>query len=224
MNMQTLRQVVSDLASTLKSVNLDDRISFRYLANVFRDKFSTFLRVEGRSRDVFKQAGIWQPLDCIELEDVSVTACGDIGDCQTLKRSVKKLPESYTTNYGVLLKILTINGLQEFKQIMQSFDYQDYVNREYGPTKEVFWLQDNYIYIPNTTVEAVRGVIIPKDPIAVDKANGRCNACASPLEAQLNYPDYLITLAKQEVLRDLGGVYVPKVEDERGDDNTNRKN
>lgn len=220
---QTLRQIVSDLAQDVRATNADDRVSFRYLANKFRDRFAVFLRVEARSREIFKHTGIWQSINCIELEEVAVTACGNIGHCYTLKRSKTQLPDSYSTNYGLLLKILTIDGLKEFKLIAQSFDYKNYVTREYGNPEPICWIQDKYLYIPNTTIEAVRALTIPKDPTAVAKLNGSCEVCISPLEAELNYPEYLITLAKEEVLKDLVGVYKRTTEDEKGDDNTNRK-
>lgn len=220
---QTLRDIVSDLATDARSKNLDDKISFRYLANKFRDKFSIFLRQEARSREIFKHTGIWRPINCIELQDVATTTCGNIGNCYALKRSIKQIPDVYSTNYGILLKILTIDGLKEFHQLSQAFDYNDYVTREYGISKEAYWIENKYIYIPNTTVEVVKGLVIPKDPIATDKLNGSCSICTSPLDAELNYPEYLITLAKQEVMRDIDGGYKRVVEDERPNDNTNSK-
>lgn len=220
--MQKLRQIVSDLAQDVRALNLDDRISFRYLANKFRDKFATFLRIEARSREIFKITGVWEPLNYIELEDVQVTPVGNINDCFRLKRSVNRIPDSFATNYGLLVKILTLDGLKELTQIAQSYDYNAYTTREYPTGKLAYWLQDGRVYIANTDVEAVRGLIIPKDPIEVSKFNAICEACASPLDAELNYPDYLISLAKQEILRDIQ-VRTQVTEDEKPDDNTNRK-
>jgi hypothetical protein len=220
---QKLRQIVSDLAQDVRAINVDDRISFRYLANKFKDKFTTFLRMEGRSRDIFNHAGIWQSINYIELEDTPVNVGEQVNGCYSLKRSKVKIPDHYSTNYGPLLKILTIDGLQEFKLLSQSYDYESYVTREYGPSKNAAWLQDRYLYVPNTTIDAVKALIVPKNSIDVEKLNGTCSACASPLEGDLNYPEYLITLAKQEIYKELTGGYKQVREDEKGDDNTNRK-
>lgn len=218
--MQTLRQICSDLATDIKSLNLDDRLSFRYLANKFKDKIAYFLRQEARSREIVKAMGAWKTLDCIELEDAPKACCPDVPELVNLRRSIKEIPEAYNTNYGVLIKVLTIGG-KELKHI-NSFDYNDYINREYAANKEVFWLQDKRIYIPNSCLDLVTGVILAKDPLEVDKFNGKTSACVSPLDGQIDYTDYLIMLAKTEVLRDLG-IGKTVVEDEKGDDNTNRK-
>jgi hypothetical protein len=44
------------------------------------------------------------------------------------------------------------------------------------------------------------------------------------LDSEINYPDYLITLAKQETLKEISSVYKRVVEDEKGDNNSNIKN
>lgn len=220
--MQTLRSIVSDLSDSLKAINLDDRYSYRYLANKFRDQIATFLRQEARSREILRQMGLWKTIECIELEQVPITACGDIGDCKTLRRSKIKLPEIYETNYGLILKVLTIDGIKEFAQI-QSFQYADYINREYKTNKKVFWIENRYIYIPDTELEQVKAMMLPKESLEVDKLNGNCNECLSPLDGPIEYSQYLIDLAKKDVFKQLmGGKQV--VEDEKGDDNTNRKN
>lgn len=220
---KTLRQVLSELVTDIKAVNLDDRVSFRYLDSKFKSKVEYFLRLEAKSREILKDFSIWKPINCIDLIDVASNACNVTDICFTLKRSKDKIPEAYNTNYGQLIKVLTIDGINEFKPI-KSNEYGDYINREYIRNKYVYWMEDQYIYIPNTTIETIKSLIIPKNPIEVDKLNCEASACASPLDAVLSYPDYLITLAKKEVLNELLGAYKRVIEDEKGDDNTNVKN
>lgn len=218
--MQTLREICSDLSNDINAINLDDRKSFRYLANKFRDQISYFLRLEARSREILKEMGLWQPLECIDLEDAPASCCLQYDCATSLKRSVKQIPEAYATNYGLLIKVFLADG-REVK-LINSFDYRDYINREYKTTKLVYWIEDKYIFIPDTTVEVVKGSLLPKDPIDVEKFNCTADQCASPLDGKITYSDYLITLAKQEVFKQLaGGKGIP--EDEKGDDNTNKK-
>lgn len=219
---QKLREILSSLATDVKAINLDDRISFRFLNTKFNDKISYFLRQEAKSREIFKDFSLWKSINCIDLIDVNSNACGFIDECKTLKRSEKQIPEAFNTNWGQLIKILTLSEDIEFKGIRSS-ELSDYLNREYSKPTSVYWLQDQYIYIPNTNLETVKGLIIPKDASAVDKFNCDLSQCASPLDGIVSYPDYLITLAKQEVLKELSGVYKRTIEDEKGDDNTNSK-
>ena len=220
--MQTLKQIVSDIANDLKAHNLDDRYSFRYLANKFKDKIAYFLRIEARSREFVKALGLWQSINCVELEDIPVTTCGDIGDCYKLKRSTIQIPDVYETNYGLMLKVTTIDGRKEFAQLKNSTQYNDYVTREYKTNKLPFFIEDKYIFIPNTDIDAVKVLLVPKDTITVKKLNDECDVCTSPLEGEIPYTQYLISLAKKEVLTELGALK-NIVEDEKGNDNTNEK-
>jgi hypothetical protein len=222
---KTYKDILSELASDVRSFNLDDRISFRYLYSKLNGKLEYFLKLESKSREIAKDPTVWKTINCVELEDSNNTVCGFIDGCNTLKKSKTTLPEAQVLSTGLSLKVFTIDGLTEL-QIIQSREYKDYITREYKTTKLAYWIENNYLYIPNTDIEAVRITLMPKDPAAVDAANGISSGtgtCSGPLDSTINYPDYLITLAKQEVLKELTGAYKAITEDEKGDLNTNNK-
>lgn len=221
---KTLRDVVSELATDLKGANLDDRTSFRFLSNKFIDQLDYFLHQETRSREFMKRQNLWQPIDCVELIDVPTNACGMIDTCNTLKRSKNKLPKLIDTAFGLLVKVFTIDGLIKYTSVL-SQDYKDYINREYGPRDiRTFYLENDYIYIPNTDIVAVKVLVVSKDFCKVEVLNGQLTSCASPLDCTLSYPDYLIAITKQAVLKELLSGYKNVPEDEKGDDNTNSRN
>lgn len=217
---QTLRQIASDLTLDLKARNIDDHITFRYLVNKFNDKLAYYLRLEGRSRELMRDISIWQPLKCIDLIEVATNSCG-YKDCTILKRSVKKLPEAYVLNYGLMLKILTVDGLITLVPI-KSNELSSRTKFEYGGGNLPYWVEDDYLYIPNTEIEVVKGLILPKNPIEVKVFNNPCE-CVYPLDGEITVTDYLIGLAKKEVYMEL---LQSKqiVQDEAGNDNTNLKN
>ena len=219
--MQKLRQIVSDLALDAKALNIDDRISFRYLANKFRDKLAYFLRLDARSREFVKDLTIWKAIRCVELEDIATNLCDYIDDCNTLKRSKVKIPDAYNTNYGLLIKVFTIDRIKQFTLILSN-NLKTYTTGEFISNKLCCWIEDGYLYIPNTDIESVTVLILAKDPSQVDALNN-CTTCNYPLESDLNYSDYLITLAKAEVMKELVGGYKRMVSDEKGDDNNNSK-
>lgn len=219
---EKLRTILSELATDVKATNIDDRISFRYLHSKFTSKLQYFVRLEAKTREIFKNTPLWQPINCLNLIEVPTNTCGYIDKCNSLSRSEIKIPAVYDTNYGPTIKVLTIDGFNEFK-LIAPHEYKDYINRRFAPVNKVYWIENGYLYFPNVTIEAVKPLLIPKNPIEVDKINGSADQCTSPLEAYINYPDYLIMLAKKEVFNEIMG-RTRVVEDEKGDNNTNIKN
>lgn len=222
---QTLRDIISEIATDAKALTLDDKISFRYLLSKFLGKLEYFLRLEARSREFSKTQNLWKPVgDHVKFIDVPVGSCSFIDRCNNLKRSEIKIPEALNTNYGLLIKVLTVDRRYEYKFI-SSETFRDYATREYGSNLvRACYLENGYIYIPNTTVEKLLVLIIPKDLCSIDKLNGVIGDCATPLDCIVTYPDYLVTLAKQEVLKELFGGYKHEVQDEKSNDNSNIKN
>lgn len=219
---QKLKTILSELATDIKSINADDKTSFRYLHSKFNSKIEYFLRLEARSREILKDKSVWKTIDCQELIDVNANTCGFIDYCKTLKRTKDKIPEAYNTNYGQLVKVLTLDGRSEFTMI-KSNEYSDYTNREFKSNKAVFWLEDKYVYVPDTEIQFIKIMLLPKNSSEVEKLN--CpDECNLVLESEVSYPDYLITLAKQEVLKEISNVYKRTIEDEKADNNTNIKN
>lgn len=223
--MQILRNIVSDIAGDIRAITHDDRYSYRFLANKFLDKIQYFLRQDAKSREVFRDMSMWETINCIKLEDI--TGCKDCGItivCNTLKKSKDKMPQSYDTSYGKLIKVITIDGSREFTQI-SSFSYKDYTNKQYGAKNQgYYWIENGYLYVPDTEIDTIRVMIVPKNSNDVAFLNGECIDCVSPLDAKINYPDYLITLAKQETVKEIAGIDKRIVQDEKGDLNTNIKN
>ena len=178
--MPTLRNILSTLGADVKALNLDDRISYRYLASKFYNKIDYYLRLEARSREIYSDLSSWKVIQCVTMEEVPLTTCGNIESCSAVYRSKIKIPEVFKSNYGLIIKVFSIDGSREFK------------------------------------------LIIPKNASEVDKINGTLDKCSSPLDGEVSFPDYLVTLALKDVFTELagrGGI----VEDEKGDDNTNKK-
>lgn len=218
---QTLRQVLSDLNSDVKALNIDDRLSLRFLASKFRDKIGVFIRQDAKNRELLKESNIWKPIDCVELTDVSAIDCCNVDDGQTVKKSKIKIPEAYSTTYGNLIKVFTLDLQTEYIQI-KSFQAKEQTTREYGSGK-YFWIENQHLFIPDSNLKAVKVLIIAKNPLEVDIINGKCDKCTSPLDAELNYPPYLITVAKSEVLKELSGITTRVIPDEKPNENENQK-
>lgn len=221
----TLRDIASELITDIKGITLDDNTSYRYVISKFESKMKYFIRLEFRSREFAKMQNLWQPIHRIQLQKVEANPCGYIDSCKILMRSENKLPESISTNYGLLLKILTIDGRDTFTILNNSSEYKDYISRRWGKVSKIAYVEDDYLYVVDQEIDAVKALIVTMKQYDLDKCNSKSTTkCTFPLDVKVVYPEYLITLAKKEVLNEISGVYKRMVEDEKGDDNTNIKN
>lgn len=211
----TYREICSDILNDLKSFNLDDKISYRFIKNKLIDKASYFLKQDSKSREIIKFADYWKPLDCIGLEEVSISECGDIG-CKKVMKSIEQIPSTLQLYSGNALKLFNIEYTKEYN-LTQPYLYKDLINRQFKSKNGYFWIIDNYIYIPDSEVEFVIPFgIFREDQIAISN-------CKKPLDSYFSFPEYIVTLSKQEVLKELLGGYKQLVSDEKSDLNNNSK-
>lgn len=221
--MESKRQMVSDILSSTKSLSLDDRLSKRWLLSIAMDKASTLIRQDSNEGKLFEVTDIWQSLDCIEMEKVNATVCGDIPNCRFLMKSKRRLPETFESAFGDIIKILTIEGGKEYGQT-KPFTYKDIVSREYKDANQrYFWILDRYLYIPDSEVKFVTGIGLFKRQKDVDLFNDKEVECASPLDDSFPCPQYLLGVVKDQVKEEVAKLYKSLVKDERPDDNQNQK-
>lgn len=218
----TYREIISDVTGSLRSLNIDDRISRRLILSILEDKAKNLIKQDADSRRLLKTTDMWLSIDCIDLCPIPPTSCGDIGECKVLMRSKKQLPEVYETNYGDLIKIMTIEYGKEYTQI-RLFDYKDIRNREYkDPGKRYFWILDHYLYIPDSEVRTVFGIGLFRNPYEVDKFKG-IEDCKAFLDYVFPCPDYLLDVVKSETKKELAEIYKRIVPDEKPDLDVNIK-
>lgn len=203
--MPTNRQVCSDISDYLKANNVDDRISYRFILSELRDNAQNFIKQDADNRRIFKQSSLWKTLPCgVEFEEVSLISCiFDVAGCQLIMRSKTKIPKTYVTSYGDLIKLTNLDGSGNYIQISPS-DYQSQKDRKYiNKQNKYFWIIDDYIYIPDSYIEALRvtGFFKTDDYLSY----GACASknCFKPLDMEFNCPDYLIKIVKDDTKRQL---------------------
>jgi len=191
---QTFKQACSDIINDLRSYNLDDRLSYRAIKNKLIDAASYFTKQDAEMRKLFRLSNLWKPIECVELEEVNLSNCGGNG-CKKIMRSVCKIPESYQTGYGHALKVFNRDYSKEYLPIQPSF-YKDIKARPFSSKNGYFWISDNYLYIPDSEVEAVTILgMFKEDAYVCDSGE-----CIKPLDSTFSFPDYIVKIAKDEVL------------------------
>ncbi|XAI97390.1 hypothetical protein [Leptolyngbya phage Lbo-JY46] len=220
--MNSYRAHISDIVTELKAYNLDNSIPYKFLFHKLQDKAYTFLKMDSEYRKLLKNSSLFLPLNCVELKEVPISECGfSISDLITVKRSCKRLPDQYETSYGEILKVLTLDLSREFTKITPE-SYKDYKARRFG-NKRFFWIYDNYLYIPDTSVEKVYVTGAFKYSNEVEAFNSNTKNCVSYLDAMFNFPDYITSLAKLEVVKELSSVFLQIQKDEKPNLNENEK-
>lgn len=194
----TLRQVCSDILESLSAKNLDDRLSYRYIKNILMDKAAYFVKQDAEMRKLLKLGDLWKKIDCVEMEPVSFSECIEVG-CKTMMRSKEAIPDSYQTGYGYALKVFTVDYMKEY-HLIQPMSYRDLVNRPYKGKTKYYWVEDNHIYTPDSEVESLVVLgMFKEDARLLDKD------CPKPLDSTFSFPDYIITIAKAETVKEILG-------------------
>lgn len=203
--MPTNRQIASDISDYLKSNNIDERLSFRFLISELRESAQNFIKQDADNRRIFKQDSLWKSIPCgIELEEVPLIECTfDIQDCQTIMRSKEKIPKTYVTVYGSLLRISNIDGSGNYIQTTPE-GYKEQNNREFKDKRnKYFWIIDDYLYIPDAYLEAVRVNGFFKEDSYLKVGKCKKGNCLKPLDMEFNCPDYLVKIVKDSVKQQL---------------------
>jgi hypothetical protein len=224
----TNRQIISDIISDLRAVNLDDKVSKRHILNKLRGFAALFIKRDTDTRRLLNISDIWVDVPCVELCEAPLIDCCniDIPNCKFVMKSKKKLPEVYETFYKELLEVHNPVYAKEFRQITPK-EYKNILAREFQDKRiKYFWISNGHLIIPDSMVEVVtlRGAFI--NPAEAKKLSGCLEGddkCISLLDQPFNCPDYLIPVIKQEALKDLYNFYKRTVTDESPNQNNNTK-
>jgi hypothetical protein len=225
----TNREIISDIVNDLRALNLDDRVSKRYILSKLRSFAALFIKRDADTRRLLNIAEIWTNVPCVELCEKPLVDCCDIDipNCDTVMVSRKKLPEVLQTQYKELLQIINPKYSREFIPTTPQ-QYKNIINREFQDKRlKYYWISNGYLVVPDAlvTTVTVRGVFL--EPSEAMKLNSCIPAeeqeCISILDQPFICPDYLVSVVKQETLKDLFSFYKRNIVDEAPNLNTNEK-
>lgn len=226
----TNRAAVSEVVNDLRALGMDDHISYRYILAKLRGFAAIFIKREADLRRLYKSSDVWFTVPCVEMKPAKVSDCCNVSlpFCTSFMKSVKKLPETYSTNFGnVIREVSSINNTVNFEQVtprqFQAIGLREYRSR----IKKYYWIENDYIIIPESDVEVIKITAAFKSAIDAKRFSSCYNealeACASPLEQPFLCPEYLWEVVRQEAVKDLFSFYKRNILDAYPDDNTNNK-
>lgn len=213
----TIREVIALIRNELNSITLDDRISNRFIFNKVITYTEIILKRESDSRRLFNSTNLFFTVDCFQLKETSVE-CSHIKlpKCKTFMRSVLPLPDFYSSIYGNLLIVETIDGSNRFEQTTPE-NYKNISNREFKPKNGYYWINNNYLILPDSQVETVYLRYIPKITTQSLKTFG-CNG----LDTEIGIPSWLLSDIIKYTVTDIRNTK-SIVKDENPDLNSNSK-
>lgn len=204
--MPTVNQVISDVRQDLNRVNLDGYIPAKYLHSKLLDTAKLFIKREADDRRLFLYPDIWVTIDNFELQSTPLIGCSDIAvpHCTNVMKSKLKLPEIYTTRYGYLINISSLDYTRNYTQTTPK-DYVKLKSRRFqNPNLRYFWIYNGHLVIPEAMVES-----LTLRAIFCDKAQGlrigACgnNGCIKTLDQDFTAPGHLLDNIKAYTVQQL---------------------
>ena len=208
----TVREIIALVRNEMNSITLDDRISNRFIFSKIIIYTDIIIKRESDSRRLFNSTDIFTTLNCFDLKETSLE-CSNIKlpKCKTFMKSISTIPGFYSSIYGNLLIVETIDGSNRFEQTTPE-NYRNISNREFKPKNGYYWINNNHLILPDSEIETVSLRYIPK--INITSCTG--------LEQQIGIPGWLMSDIIKYVIQDIRNSR-SIVKDENPDLNSNIK-
>jgi len=205
----TVRQVISDVRQDLNRVTLDGYLTAKYLHSKLLDKAKLFMKREADDRKLQLAQDIWVTINDFEMEDSSLVGCADIAvpHCTRIMISKKALPEIYTTRYGFLMNVQSMDYSRPYIQTTPR-EYAKIKQRRFqNPNLRYFWIYNNKLVIPESMVESVTVRAIFCDKAEGLKVEG-CNqaACIRTLDQTFTVPEHMLDDVKNATVLAIAGI------------------
>lgn len=217
--MATLRKLVSDVRSTHKILSTDALITDRAIASEIKNNTFMLVKRETNLRKLWATDTIFTTIPCLEMKEVNISECCDYNDDCTIARSVFKIPKIAEGNYQYVIQgVYSINALGGKGKKLKETTVNRYINLLKLPVikkEEYYWITNDYLYISNPDVKAIRLVAMFEKDVPNDIMYSECNCgtaqvseeelCKNPLDKEFAIPGYLekqvLDLTSQKLLQ-----------------------
>lgn len=216
--MSTLRSMISDVRSTHKLLSTDSMITDRAIASEIRNNSLLLIKRETNLRKLWGTDTIFTTIPCLEMIQVPISECCNYVDDCTIARTKLKLPKIAEGNYQYVIQgVYSINAMSGKGTKIKEITVNRYLNLLKLPIikrESYFWISNNYLYVTNPDIEAVRLVAMFDEIVSNDIMYPECccgvepsveDFCKNPLDKEFSLPGYLktqvLTLTSQKLLQ-----------------------
>lgn len=203
--MATLRKFVSDVRSTHKLLSTNALITDRVIASDYRNNSLLLIKRETNLRKLWATDTLFTTIPCLELCEVPISECCDYVDECTIARTKFKLPRMAEGNYQYVIQgVYSINAMGGNGTKIKEITVNRYLNllKLSAVRKDsYFWISNNYLYVTNPQLQAVRLVAFFEEDVNNDIMFPECGCggkqynesdyCMNPLDKEFPIPGYL---------------------------------
>lgn len=205
--LKTNGDFVATIRNDLKALNKDDYISARYILSVAYGYTEYIINNRALFR-LYRDARIFNLCSCIELKRVKSYECeiGEFQTCKKIMKSLKKLPDIMVGKNGFIVEyVLSVDNGTEYEPLRNAADFGNQKLRQFGNHFKYYYIDsNNYIYLLNTTTEAVNVSAAFLGECA--ECGKDCDECKSKLEEKFIIPqEYLSIVSEQTLNRIMNG-------------------
>lgn len=217
--MSTARKLISDIRSMHKLLSTDNLITDRAIFSEIKNNSNLLIKRETNLRKLWATNTLFTTIPCLEMIEVPISECADYQDPNSVARSKHKLPRIAEGNYQYLIQgVYSINAMGGQGKKLKEITINRYMNLLKLPIikkEDYYWIINNYIYVSNPMIQAVRIAAYFEDDVSNDLLypESCCgNAlpdiedfCMNPLDKAFSLPGYLekqvLDLTSQKLLQ-----------------------
>lgn len=195
------KELVSRVKNQLNMVSKDMEVNSRFILLTAQNIAESYISMRLRSRQLYRQDNLYTPIKCVEMEEVNTFECGlvEFRSCNKLMRSRERLPKLIYSRYGGSVgEVTSIDKMYEFKPSTLK-QYRRDKNRQGSSDYDYYYINDGYLYIPDTNVRALEIEVLTTDLYELDRMyNCGEEVCKSAWEYEFVVPSDLLEQVLKE--------------------------
>lgn len=221
--MNTHRDFADRIINSLKMNSKDRFVSRRFILAIAKEKMNFLLAQKLRDNTLYREENLYTEIDCVEMEKIDKFKCDivEFKSCNSVMKSVKRLPELIFSRYGDSIRIVT--NIDNSLQIDRTTptDYIRSKQRQGYRPKPMYYTKDGYLYVVDSEIERLNVRLLTLDTQGAAEANcKKCDECKSVLDYEFIGSDKLEMIVVQQTLQELMGSYMQIAKDENPDMNS----
>ena len=202
--MSTGRSLVSSIRAMHKILSTDNLITDRTIFSEIRTNSLLLVKRESNLRKLWATDTVFTTIPCLEMIEVPISDCCNYSDPCSVARSKYKIPRMSEGNYQYVIQgVYSINAMGGQGKKLKEVTINRYLNLLKLPIikkEEYFWMSNDYLYISNPSLQAVRMVALFEEDIPSSVIYPDCGCgmrvtddewCKNPLDKEFFLPGYL---------------------------------
>jgi hypothetical protein len=199
-------EITSRILNALKSLTKDGRVSRRYVLKVAQEKARFLISQKLGENSLYREANLYKSLDCFSMEKIDTFKCPiiEFRSSHSVMRSKSKLPELIYSKYGASVKEATSIDGSFLMKPTTPYQYRLNRSRKTDSKERYFYVQDGYLYLPDSEVAMIQVSLITLDLYEMEKCSD-CSSgeCKSAWDYEFICSDKLLEAVIQETLKEV---------------------